>query len=95
VSQQVTVITHPADADLEFGRIEWQNGLMRDVGRNGAFVEEVIQVAIDRIQERNVGAFACRENSLAITKLEEALHWLNHRTERRRNEGTLDTYKGP
>ena len=25
---------------------------------------------------------ACRENSLVITKLEEALHWLKHRSER-------------
>jgi len=75
--------------------IAWQNGpLGRDGDRvepNGAFVEGVIQAAIDRLEYYNASRFRCRENSLAITKLEEALHWLNHRTanrEARKVEGT-------
>jgi hypothetical protein len=76
-------------------QIEWQNGpLGRGVERiepNGAFVEGVIAAALDRIQYYQDSKFKCRENALAITKLEEALHWLNHRTqdrERRVVEGT-------
>lgn len=78
--------------------INWQNGpLGRGADRkepNGAFVEGVIAAAIDRIQfyqTASKGKFACRENALAITKLEEALHWCNHRTaarEARQVEGT-------
>lgn len=34
-----------------------------------------------------------RETALAITKLEEALHWLQARQKRRRNEGTAGTHK--
>lgn len=64
--------------------IDWQNGpLGRGADRvepNGAFVETVIAIAVDRLQFYNEGKFRCRENSLAITHLEEALHWLNHRT---------------
>lgn len=75
--------------------IQWQDGpLGRGDDRqepNGAFVEGVIQAAIGRLEFYNEGKFRCRENSLAITHLEEALHWCNHRTaarEARAVEGT-------
>jgi hypothetical protein len=38
-----------------------------------------IAILIDRLNYLNK-KFSCRENSLAITKLEEALMWLNKRT---------------
>ena len=64
--------------------IVWQNGpLGRGADRkepNGAFVEGVIQAALDRLEFYQAGKFKCRENALAITKLEEALHWCQHRT---------------
>lgn len=56
----------------------------------GTTNEEVIEVLIDRITELNK-LFPCRENSLAITKLEEALMWLEKRTAdriKRNVEGT-------
>ena len=73
----------------------WQNGpLGRGKDRkppNGAFVEGVIAAAIDRIQWYQNSKFKCRENALAITKLEEALLWMQWRTiqrEKRDVEGT-------
>ena len=78
--------------------IKWQQGpLGRDAERiepNGAFVETVIAAAIQRIEYYQTAQnkkFACRENALAITKLEEALLWLNKLTadrEKRQVEGT-------
>lgn len=75
--------------------ISWQNGpLGRGPERkepNGAFVEGVIAAALDRIYFYQSTKLKCRENAIAITKLEEALHWLNHRTyerEQREVEGT-------
>lgn len=77
--------------------IDWQSGpLGRDADRlepNGAFVETVIAAAVQRIyfyQEH----FPCRENALAITKLEEALLWLQSRTARREAAGTEGTHRG-
>lgn len=61
---------------------------------NGAFVEGVVQAAIGRLQfyqTANKGKFACRENAIALTHLEEALMWLEKRTadrEAREVEGT-------
>ena len=75
--------------------IVWQKGpLNRGPDRlepNGAFVKTVIAAALQRIEYYQESPFRCRENALAITKLEEALHWLNHRTaarEEREVEGT-------
>lgn len=79
-------------------QIDWQDGpLGRDADRtapNGAFVETVIAAAKQRIeyyQTAAKGKFMCRENAMAITKLDEALLWLNKRTqdrEARAVEGT-------
>lgn len=78
--------------------IDWQNGPLgrgeERIDPNGAFVETVISAAKQRIeyyQTASNGKFACRENAMAITKLDEALLWLNKRTldrEERNVEGT-------
>lgn len=81
-------------------RISWQAGpLGRGVDRiepNGAFVETVIAAAkqrLDYYQTTAEGRFSCRENALAITKLEEALHWLNARTAAREARGVEGTHE--
>ncbi|AQN32530.1 hypothetical protein BCP12_118 [Bacillus phage BCP12] len=48
---------------------------------------------LTRLQFFQNTKFACRENAMAITKLEEALMWLNKRTTDRRNRGVEGTYK--
>ena len=67
--------------------IDWQEGpLGRGLDRKpptGAFVETVIAAALQRIEYYQSTKFNCRENALAITKLEEALHWLESRTKKR------------
>ena len=74
-------------------RIFWQNGPVKANGVNGAQVDDVLQLCLDRLRYLNA-QFPSRENSLAITKIEEALHWLAARTadrERRGVEGTNQT----
>lgn len=53
---------------------------------DGTTNEELLAVLIDRINYLQ-GKFPCRENAIVITKLEEALHWLNHRTASRQARG--------
>lgn len=77
--------------------IRWQNGpLGRGEDRqepNGAFVEGVIQAAIQRLEYYQSSQFKCRENALAITKLEEALLWLGERTRKREERQVEGTHK--
>lgn len=56
-----------------------QNGPVKESGVNGCQVNEVIAVAKKIIEGLN-NKFPCRENSVAITKLDEALMWLDKRT---------------
>ena len=73
--------------------IAWQDGIVGDNGQTGAFVEDVIEAARQRIQFFNTGKFRCRENSIAITKLEEALQWLDWRTRQRLLQNVENTYE--
>lgn len=72
-------------------RIEFQNGPVPEHGVNGISQEALLAIVIDRLRSFQSGKFACRENALALTKLEEALHWLQHRTRDRINRGVLGT----
>ena len=49
---------------------------------NGTTNEEVLTMLINRMNYLQ-SKFPCRENALAITKLEESLMWLNKRTQDR------------
>lgn len=59
---------------------------------DGTTLEEMLRVCIERLTYLN-GMFPCRENSCAITKMEEALMWLNKRTQDRINRGVEGTHK--
>ncbi len=73
--------------------INWQDGIIGDAdGQNGAFVEDVLEAARQRLLFFNSTKFQCRENSLAITKIEEALQWLDWRTRQRLIQGVENTY---
>jgi hypothetical protein len=49
--------------------------------------DPLIAIVIDRLRGFQSGPFSCRENALALTKMEEALHWLNARTRDRMERG--------
>lgn len=77
--------------------IRWQHGPLSVDGErlepNGAFVEGVIQAALGRLEFYQASKFRCRENALAITKLEEALLWLGKRTDDREARGVEGTHE--
>lgn len=68
----------------EFGHVFFQNGPIKEKGVNGCQQEDLLAIVIDRLRSFQKGAFACRENALALTKCEEALLWLQSRTNDRR-----------
>lgn len=76
--------------------IVWQNGpLGRGLERvdpNGAFIEGVIQAAVERLNFYQESKFKCRENAIALTHLETALLWLNKRTQDREERDVEGTH---
>ena len=84
---------HETEIAGGFGFVKFQKGPVKENGVNGCHQEDLIAIVIDRLQCFQAGDFACRENALALTKLEEALHWLNHRTNDRRMRGVEGTNK--
>lgn len=75
---------------LYFRRIDQRPDGGFEQVHGGTTNEEVIEILIDRIRCLNA-VLSCRENSLAITKLEEALLWLNRRTQLRTAQGVEST----
>jgi hypothetical protein len=71
----------------------FQNGPINEKGVNGVTQEALLAIVIDRLRSFQAGAYACRENAIALTKCEEALHWLHHRTRARMNRGVEGTHK--
>ena len=75
------------------GDVSFQNGAIKEVGVNGVMNEDLIAIVIDRMRGFQSGDYACRDNALALTKLEEALMWLRNRTNSREARGVEGTHK--
>lgn len=75
------------DYDLPGGvTIRFQRGAMEH-GRNGITTEELLDVAIDHIAGFQKGPYACRENAIVLTRLEEARFWVRERARLRAEQG--------
>lgn len=73
--------------------IHFQEGPIKEVGVNGVMNEDLIAMVITRLEHFNQSEFRCRENSMAITKLDEALLWLRKRTMGREKHGIEGTHE--
>jgi len=71
--------------------VSFQNGPIKENGINGCHQEDLLAIVIDRLQSFQTGEYSCRENAIAITKIEEAMLWLNKRTADRKNRGVEGT----
>lgn len=66
-----------------------QNGPIKEFGVNGCQIDDVVDWAKEKIEVFQQ-AFPCRENAIALTKLDEAILWLMKRKldrEKRHVEG--------
>lgn len=78
----------------KFGRnciIGFQNGPIAESGVNGISNEALLAIVEDRLAGFQSGQFACRENAIALTKIQEAMMWLQKRTRDRVNRGVEGT----
>lgn len=83
---------HPQGA-IHSCEIKFQHGPIAEQGVNGLSIEALLAVVIDRLEGFQNGDFRCRENALALTKIQEAMHWLQHRTRSRLDRGVEGTSK--
>ena len=95
-NHEYIVVAAPAEGkeiglDNPYAKVNFQKGPIKENGVNGCHNEDLIAIVLDRLQCLNQGDFKCRENSIAITKLEEAMMWLNRRTLDRRSRGVEGT----
>lgn len=78
------------NASLEH-HIRFQNGPIAEYGVNGISNEALLAIVEDRLLGFQSGAFACRENAVALTKLQECMMWLQKRTRDRMARGVEGT----
>lgn len=63
-----------------------QDGPIKEAGVNGMQITDVLNFTKEVYRSLNA-AFPCRENSITITKIEEAIHWQDARTKDRESRG--------
>lgn len=78
-------------AGVTLTRITFQKGPIAEAGVNGLTQEVLLAIVKDRLECFQKGAYSCRENALALTKIEEAMHWLHSRTLDRMQRGVEGT----
>lgn len=83
---------HPQGAINPFD-VRFQDGGIAEAGVNGATHEALLAIVEDRLKSFQAGPYACRENAIALTKIQEAMHWLHHRTRERVARGVEGTHQ--
>jgi hypothetical protein len=73
--------------------IDFQHGALTTIGFNGLFSVAHLAILIDHLKSFQEGEFKTREGAIAITKLEEAMHWLCARADERASRGVLGAHK--
>ncbi|ANY29365.1 putative structural protein [Bacillus phage PK16] len=81
-----------AEDDKTLSVIHFQEGALNVAGVNGVMNEDLLVMILVRLQAFQDSEFACKENAMAITKIEEALLWLRKRTMGREKRGVLGTH---
>jgi len=73
--------------------ILFQNGPIGEVDVNGLTHEALLAILEDRLISFQAGPYACRENAIALTKIQEAQMWLHKRTRDRMARGVEGTHR--
>ena len=79
------------DAGATVDHVRFQKGPIAEDGVNGLTQETLLAIVEDRLKCFQAGPYACRENAVALTKVQEAMMWLNKRTADRVDRGVEGT----
>lgn len=85
---EVREYENPKNAEpIAIAMLPFQDGGLKEVGANGITDQALLAIVLDRLRGFNDGPYRCRENSVAITKIEEALMWMEKRANDRSRRG--------
>lgn len=97
----ITTVEYPPPPEVDLHKcqamlgavcdIRFQKGPIQEVGVNGISNEALLAVVEDRLLGFQSGEYACRENAVALTKIQEAMMWLQKRTRDRVARGVEGT----
>jgi hypothetical protein len=77
-------------AGVNVGALQFQQGPRNVPGSTPGVTEAAIYaILIDRLRSFQKGPYACRENAIQLTKLEECLMWTKERAHERGRRGVL------
>lgn len=90
-SYHVGYVDNPDDkAARSVAVVQFQKGPRNVEGSTPGITEAVLLIIlIDRLRGFQAGPYACRENAIQLTKLEECLHWTKARADERARRGVL------
>lgn len=82
-----------SDPEIEHvALLQFQNGPRNENNSvYGILDTDLLEIVRDRLQGFQQGEYATRENAIALTRIEEALLWLNKRVEDRAARNVLGT----
>ncbi|MEI8280940.1 MAG: hypothetical protein WCG75_00905 [Armatimonadota bacterium] len=86
-----SMLVNPYRFENKFMTIQFQTGLPPKVGLNGVQVEDVIEVALAKLESYQLGTLSCIENEEAIRALVAAKDALARRRNRRKIQGVFNT----
>ena len=90
--QNLDIIIFVNNNNLSHIEIKLQSGPIKEVGVDGCQIDDVIflckEILSSTLFNKNVPS---RQTALAITKLDEAIMWLEHRTKERKTRGVEGT----
>ena len=71
--------------------IRFQNGPIKEFGVNGISGEALLSIVEDRLLGFQSGQYACRDDAIALTHVQDAMMWLQRRTRERMQRGVEGT----
>lgn len=88
----IYVAEWPHTHETALACIEFQRGPRNDPqSRHGVLDTDLLEIVRDRLKAFQAGPYATRENEMALMHVEEALLWMNKRTEDRAERNVLGT----
>lgn len=85
---QYEIMKSETNLSLPLTVIQFQKGGVKETGEvNGIFMEDLLNIVLDRLEHFQGGPLSCYENQKALGAVENAFYWLARRMTDRKYRG--------